>query len=231
MRAAGQTIMAAIRMSHTVEKERTRNTSQEKTDYERDTFDLHVDDAKTVRLARRAAQCSFGEGRNVFHYLLSAKQPHCVIEELLTSLPNATLLMGTGDAEGIRPLHTAFMNNASEDTLVALVAARPDAARLDFGDGTEDTNGDGIRDGTAELEKGDLVRLAETVDPDDLLVFRGHTGRWAGLMGMYCLDRERGLINGKRVWRYQGTFRGVSGWYLFYAGDEAARWCVVCTIF
>ena len=106
MRAAGQTIMAAIRMSHTVEKERTRNTSQEKTDYERDTFELHVDDAKTVYLARRAAQCSFGEGRNVFHYLLAAKQPHCVIEELLTSLPNATLLMGTGDAEGIRPLHT-----------------------------------------------------------------------------------------------------------------------------
>ena len=62
-----------------------------------------------------------------------------------------------------------------------------------------------------------------------MLVFRGHTGRWEGLMGVYCLDREKGLVNGKRVWKLQGSFRGIDAWYLFYAGDEAARWCVCST--
>ena len=48
-------------------------------------------------------------------------------------------------------------------------------------------------------------------------------------MGVYCLDREKGLVNGKRVWKLQGSFRGIDAWYLFYAGDEAARWCVCST--
>ena len=86
-----------------------------------------------------------------------------------------------------------------------------------------------VRDGRCELEEDDLVRLAETAYPDDMLVFRGHTGRWEGLMGVYCLDRERGLVNGKCVWKLQGSFRGIDAWYLFYAGDEAARWCVCST--
>jgi hypothetical protein len=79
--------------------------------------------------------------------LLTERQPHATISALIAALPNATALLAAPDAEGLRPLHTAFMHGASEATLQALVAAHPTAAALDFGNGTEDTNGDGVRDG------------------------------------------------------------------------------------